>query len=303
MNRRNSKLARGLVDAFLRLWHMRNLLLLVIPYFLLLGWLFVGGSRMDTRPAAVYEVPRQPAWEKPDAEHWFGTTGNGADLFELSRLAMANSVAAAVVSVSGGIALALLVAMLFVFDPGTRRFALLQAARRTGFLLPSMVVLVILTGGGGGSFGVVIFGFVLVIAFHLCPVLADWFQEGEKGFDVMAGYILGLSRREIVRNRVLPGVLHRLIGVFAVCVPVVVLAEMTLSFLGLTGDRLNCGAMIASGQGLLIEAPWMSIYPGVMATVVVLVLTLLGWGVSASLRTRLSASSLKHHGNRSEPFA
>src|SRR5690606_40179332 len=54
----------------------------------------------------------------------------------------------------------------------------------------------------------IFFGFVLVIAFHLCPVLADWFQEGEKGFDVMAGYILGLSRREIVRNRVLPGVLR-----------------------------------------------------------------------------------------------
>lgn len=287
MNRRNSKFLRGLVGFFLRLWQMWRLLLLVIPYFLLLGWLFAGGGRVDTRPAELYGVPDKPAWEKPDAEHWFGTTGNGADLFELSRLAMANSVAVAVVSVAGGIALALLFSMLFVFDARERRFAPLQEVARTFFLLPSMLLLVVLTGGTGGSLGVAMFGFVLVIALHLCPVLADWFQEGERGFDVVAGYILGLSRREIVRNRILPGVLRRLIGVFATYVPVVVLAEMMLSYLGLTGDQLSCGTMIAHGQGLIIEAPWMSIYPGFMATFVVLVLTLLSWRVSAALHTGL----------------
>ena len=93
------------------------------------------------------------------------------------------------------------------------------------------------------------------------------------------------SRREIVRNRVLPGVLRRLIGVFATYVPVVVLAEMMLSFLGLAGDGLSCGAMIAYGQGFLIEAPWLSIYPGILATLVVLVLALLGARVSAALGT------------------
>jgi ABC-type dipeptide/oligopeptide/nickel transport system permease subunit len=285
MNRRNSKVLRGLTRLFFRLWQMRRVLLLVIPYFVLLGWLFVGDSRMDVRPAELYGIPEEPAWESPDAVHWFGTTGNGADLFELSRLAMATSVSVAVVSVSFGIALALLLSMLFVFDPGNRRFELVRVIGQTGFLLPSMVVLVILTGGTGGSLGVAILGLILVIAFHLSPVLADWFQEGESGFDVVAGYVLGLSRREIVMNRILPKILRRLIGVFATYVPVVVLVEMTLSFLGLTGDRLSCGAMIAYGQGLIIEAPWMSIYPGLMATFVVLVLTLLGWRVSAALRT------------------
>ncbi len=285
MNRRNSKVLRGLTRLFFRLWQMLRVLLLVVPYLLLLGWLFVGGSRMDVRPAELYGIPDEPAWESPDAAHWFGTTGNGADLFELSRLAMATSVSVAVVAVSFGIALALLLSMLFVFDPGNRRFELVRVIGQTGFLLPSVVVLVILTGGTGGSLGVAILGLILVIAFHLCPVLADWFQEGESGFDVVAGYVLGLSRREIVMNRILPKILRRLIGVFATYVPVVVLVEMTLSFLGLTGDRLSCGAMIAYGQGLIIEAPWMSIYPGLMATFVVLVLAVLGWRVSAALRT------------------
>ena len=117
--------------------------------------------------------------------------------------------------------------------------------------------------------------------------LAKDLPADESALDVLAGYILGLSRRGIVRNRILPGVLRRLIGVFATYVPVVVLAEMMLSFLGLTGDRLSCGAMIAYGQGFIIEAPWLAIYPGFMATFVVLVLALLGWRVSSALHTGL----------------
>ncbi|MDP4792693.1 MAG: hypothetical protein NWQ35_09860 [Verrucomicrobiales bacterium] len=285
MNRRQSKVLRTLARLVIRLWQMRRVLLLVVPYLFLFGWLFAAGSRMDVRPGELYGVTDEPAWGSPDADHWFGTTVNGADLFELSRLAMATSVSVAVVSVSFGIALALLVTMLFVFDPGEKRFELPNVVGQSGFLLPSFVVLLVLTGGSGGSLGVAILGLILVIAFHLCPVLTTWFQEGEDGFDIVAGYALGLSRREIVMNRILPKILRRLVGVFATYVPVVVLVEMALSFLGFTGDRLSCGAMIAYGQGLIIEAPWMAIYPGLMATAVVLVLSLLGWRVSSAMRT------------------
>lgn len=284
-NRRNSRLMLITGSAVARLWQIRRVLLLIIPYLILFGWLFAEGSRRDVRPGEIYEVPENPAWKSPDREHWFGTTGNGADLFELSRLAMATSVSVAVVTVSLGIGLALLVTMLFVFDGGKKRFEMLTAASRAGFLMPSMAVLVILTGASGGSLAIAISGLIFVFAFHLCPVLAAWFEEGESGFDVVAGHALGLTRRDIVMNRILPKVLRRLVGVFASLVPVAVLFEMALSFMGLTGDRLSCGAMIAYGQALIIEAPWMAIYPGILASLVVMVLSLLGWRVSAALRT------------------
>ena len=86
-------------------------------------------------------------------------------------------------------------------------------------------------------------------------------------------------------RRTIRRVLRRLPGVFAVLVPVAVLAEMSLSYLGFTGERLSVGLMVAHGQAYLIEAPWMAIYPGLLASVVVLALSLLGWRVSAALRT------------------
>ncbi|MBL9159337.1 MAG: hypothetical protein JNJ70_17775 [Verrucomicrobiales bacterium] len=285
INRRQSRWLQSLRLLAIRLWQMRRVLLLVIPYFLLFGWLFSGNPAGDVRPDELYGIRETPQWKAPDGEHWFGTAANGADLFDLTRLALARTASVAVVAVSVGIGLALLVTMLFVFDPREDRFAWLGRFTRASVSLPGMVVLVILAGGSGGGVLVVMSGLALLVVPWLCPVLCRWFEEGEEGFEIVAARVLGLSRREIVLGRVLPFVLRRLPGVFAVIVPVAMLVEMALSFLGFHGDRLNLGLMIERGQVYLIEAPWMAIYPGMLATVVVAAFSLLGWRVFSALRT------------------
>lgn len=285
INRRQSRLLQSLRLLAIRLWQMRRVLLLVIPYFLLFGWLFSGNPPGDVRPEELYGVRDSPQWKAPDQDHWFGTAANGADLFDLSRLALARTASTAVVSVSIGIGLALLVTMLFVFDPREGRFDWLGRANRAVGLLPGMVVLVILAGGSGGGVLVVMAGLALVVVPWLCPVLCRWFDEGEEGFEITAARVLGLSRREIVLGRILPTVLRRLPGVFAALVPVVMLAETALSLLGFCGDRLNIGLMVERGQIYLIEAPWMAICPGIFASVVIAAFSLLGWRVSSALRT------------------
>lgn len=285
INRRQSPWLRSLRLFVIRLWQMRRVLLLVVPYLLLFGWLFSGNPPGDVRPDELYGIRETPRWSAPDSEHWFGTAANGADLFELSRLAVARTASVAVVAVSLGIGLALLFTMLFVFDQRDDRFAWPGRLTRASGPVPGMVVLVILAGGGGGGMLVVMSGLALVVVPWLCPLLCRWFEEGEEGFENTAARVLGLSRREIVLGRVLPSVLRRLPGVFATFVPVVMLAEMALSFLGFLGDRLNIGLMVERGQTYLIEAPWMAIHPGILATGVIAAFSILGWRVSSALRT------------------
>ncbi|MEM9018179.1 MAG: hypothetical protein AAGC68_14280, partial [Verrucomicrobiota bacterium] len=107
----------------------------------------------------------------------------------------------------------------------------------------------------------------------------------EKGPEIVAAYSLGLTRGEIVVNRVLPVMLRRSVGVFAQLIPAIVLLEMGLAFLGFSGQKLSVGSIVRRGQEVIIEAPWMAIYPGVMATVVVFMLFLLAALVSRALRT------------------
>lgn len=275
-NRRTTKFEKWAVHALVRLWEIRNVLLLTVPYVFLLSWLFLGSSSMDSRPAEIFSVPESPVWAEPDSVHWFGTTGSGVDLFQLTRLAMGTSVAVAVVCSFFGIAVAMLIVSLFAFDSSEHRFRPIFVLSRAGFLLPAMAVLVIFAGGSGGSLPVAMLGIILVTSFYMAPMIAGWFDEGEKGSDVLAGFGLGLSRQDVLVGRVLPKVFRRLVGIFAQLVPVVILVEMALSFMGFTGDRLGFGAMIAYGQLSIIEAPWLAVCPGILASVVIVGLSLLG---------------------------
>ena len=174
----------------------------------------------------------------------------------------------------------MLIVSMFAFDPSERRFRPIFVFSRAGFLLPAMVVLVVFTGGSGGSLPVAMFGIVMVSGLYLAPMIATWFEESSEGADVLAGFGLGLTRPDMVIGRVLPKVLRRLVGMFAQLTPVIVLVEMALSFMGFTGDRLGVGAMIAYGQDSIIEAPWLAVCPGILASAVIAVLSLLGWLVA-----------------------
>lgn len=271
-------------QALAKLWQLRFVLVLASLYLLLAGWLFSGAHNVGVRPSDVYTVSEIPAWKAPDAEHWFGTTGTGLDLFRLSWVGMATSFSVAAVAAALGIGLAHLLVALFVFDPGEKRFRLLNSACRSVGILPAMAVLIVLAGGSGGKQEVVIIVLAFLVCVHLAPVIANWFREGEEGFDVLGAYALGLSRLEIVRGRVSRKVIRRYPGIFAALVPSLMLVETALSFLGMGGDRITCGSLIAYGQGLIIEAPWMALYPGIMASVVVLAFSLLGWLVNRAVR-------------------
>ncbi len=285
MNRRQPKVSRWFRAALPRLWPLRRVLLLAIPYLLLLSWLFSGGHSAEMRLDDLYVVQDTPAWRAPDGEHWFGTAANGADLFQASRLALASSVAVSVVAVAFGIGLALLLTALFAFGESRKSLEWLERPGRAGNLVPALGVLVVFAGGARGGVGFAIVGLAALVALRLTPLLGQWFREGETGFEFTAARVLGLTRRHLVLSRLLPSVLRRLAGAFAALVPVVVLAEMSLSFLGFTGGRLGIGGMVARGQDFLIEAPWLVVCPGLLATAVVLALSLLGWRVSVALRT------------------
>ncbi|MDF1862187.1 MAG: hypothetical protein P1U87_18370 [Verrucomicrobiales bacterium] len=284
-NRRNSKLNEGTQRFAAKLWEIRFVLLMVFSYLLLFGWLFSGEIRADLRPTEVLTIPDDPLWKKPDAEHWFGTTGTGADLFQLSRVAMATTLAISVVVSGIGVGLTFLVVMMFAFDPGERRFSLLKSIGRTGVFLPAMVVVIVLAGGAGGSLIVTVLTLSVLVALHLSPTVAGWLEEGEERVGTVTGYILGLTRPEIVSNRIVPQILRRLIGVFVALIPPIALAEMGLSFLGLAGGRLSCGDLISRGQEVIIEAPWMAVCPGILATLIVVALALLGWFSSRFFKT------------------
>jgi peptide/nickel transport system permease protein len=95
---------------------------------------------------------------------------------------------------------------------------------------------------------------------------------------VEAARALGSTKRRILRTHLLPNVLTSLIVVATIATPGVILAEASLSFLGLGAppDVPTWGSMVNDGRQFLATAWWVSTFPGLAIVITVLGINLLG---------------------------
>ncbi|MBA2741156.1 MAG: ABC transporter permease, partial [Actinobacteria bacterium] len=105
---------------------------------------------------------------------------------------------------------------------------------------------------------------------------------------------LGASGRHVMGRHILPGVMPLVLANTTLTVPIAILSETTLSFLGL-GDptQVSWGSMLEdafSAGALSQEALWYYVPPGLAVLVVVLSFTFIGRTIEAVLDPRLRGS-------------
>lgn len=106
---------------------------------------------------------------------------------------------------------------------------------------------------------------------------------------VDSALVAGLPRRQIIGRHVLPNVLTPLVVVATLAVGVSIVLAASLSFLGLgpVGGVPDWGSLLADGETNISVAWWISTFPGVAITLVVVATNVLGdW-----LRDRLEVPS------------
>jgi peptide/nickel transport system permease protein/oligopeptide transport system permease protein len=103
---------------------------------------------------------------------------------------------------------------------------------------------------------------------------------------------LGGSSLSIIFRHLLPNCASQLIVIFSMGLGMAVMAESSMSFLGLGAQPPlpSWGSMISSGLDYLRVAPWLSIAPGVAITLVVLGFNLLGDALRDVLDPKLSGT-------------
>jgi peptide/nickel transport system permease protein len=95
---------------------------------------------------------------------------------------------------------------------------------------------------------------------------------------VTAARVIGQSNPRIMRKHILPNVLASVIILAALQVGVAILAESSLSFLGLgvQPPTITWGLMLADGRQYLGSAWWMATFPGIAITLTVLGVVFIG---------------------------
>jgi peptide/nickel transport system permease protein len=102
---------------------------------------------------------------------------------------------------------------------------------------------------------------------------------------VDAATVSGIRRRTVVTRHIIPNCLAPAMALAAVYVGVAIVIAASLSFLGLGPSEVvpDWGELIQSGQGYIDHDWWISVFPGVVVTLVVLALSVIGDRVQAAL--------------------
>lgn len=99
---------------------------------------------------------------------------------------------------------------------------------------------------------------------------------------------LGASNARIVLRHILPNIMPALIVQATIMIASAIIAEASLSFLGLGLQPPNpsWGSMLNTAKNFMTQAPWMSIFPGTAIFLVVFGFNLLGDGLRDALDPR-----------------
>lgn len=233
--------------------------------------------------AQSYSTVRKP----PSVAHWFGTDEVGRDLLTRVIYGARASLAAGVISV--GIAIAIGVPFgLLAGTSGGLVDGLISRLTDAMLACPFLILAIALAAFLGPSLS----NAMIAIGITATPLFVR-LTRGQvlsvKSEDyVEAARAVGNPRWRIAFRHILPNVLPQLLVQATLTVATAIIAEASLSFLGLGQQppAPSWGSMLNSAQRFLINAPWMAVWPGLAIFITVLSFNLLGDGLRDALDPR-----------------
>jgi peptide/nickel transport system permease protein len=119
-------------------------------------------------------------------------------------------------------------------------------------------------------------------------VRAEILSLREQDF-VQAARALGVSDFRIIWRHLVPNAISPVLVSATIGVAGAILAESTLSFLGLSGkpDQPTWGQILNEGRLYIADAPWLTWIPGVAILITVLSFNLLGEGLREAFNPKL----------------
>ncbi len=235
------------------------------------------------------EMNPQHLLAPPSATHWLGTDEFGRDL--LSRVIWGARISLYVGGIA--VAIALVVGVSLGLVSGYYGGLLDDAIARVldvVFAFPS----ILLALGIVGALGPGLTNTMIAIGVVYTPVYArlargTTLSMRENEF-VAAAMLSGASDFRILRSHILPNIAAPLIVQTSLSLSLAILAEASLSFLGLGTQPPDpsWGTMVNTGQRLIELSPWPVVFPGLAIILAVLGFNLVGDGIRDALDPRLA---------------
>ncbi|WP_419788263.1 ABC transporter permease [Pseudodesulfovibrio sp.] len=253
----------------------------------------------DTTTVDIMNAQMPPAWEHGGTDNFLlGTDAQGRDILSTMlygmRVSIIIGIGAVCLQAFLGIMVGLLSGYVRRLDNILMRIADVQLSFST-YMVAIFIGAIVQT-----AFGVAGYEDVAVPLLIVIIGLAEWPQyartvrasvlaESRKEY-VEAARVIGLPSRRIMWRHILPNTLSPVLVISTVQVANAIMSEAALSFLGLgmPVTRPSLGSLITAGFEYIFSGSWwITIFPGILLVLLILVINLLGDWIRDFLNPKL----------------
>ena len=245
-----------------------------------------------------FSAPMQPNAFTGDV-FWLGTDDQGRDVFSTILYGMRISLFVGAAAVLFAMVLGVVLGLLAGYVGGWTETIIMRVAD-VQLTFPAILVAMLIFGIAKGFTPVEYRDQMAIWVLILAIGLSDWVQFArvvrgatlvEKNKDyVAAARLIGRSPTAIMLRHVLPNVLSPVLVIATISLALAIIAEATLSFLGVGAPptQPSLGTLIRIGQGFLFSGEWWIIlFPSITLLALALSVNLLGDWLRDALNPRL----------------
>jgi peptide/nickel transport system permease protein len=268
------------------------ILLVLMAIFADLSWIGlpdVGLSPKDPNDGRARDKLLPPAFmEGGKPEYLLGTDRLGRDILSRvihgARVSLSVSLLVIVITASVGTALGILAGY-----TGGRVDGFIMRVVDVALSFPALVLAMLFAVAIGPGFWTVVLALsILGWAGYARMVRGEALRLRESDF-VAQARVVGASPLRIMVKHIFPNVVNSLIVIMTLAIGMMILAESSLSFLGIgiTAPQASWGSMVSDGRNDLDRAWWISTFPGIAIGLVVMSGNFLGDWIRDKLDPRL----------------
>jgi oligopeptide transport system permease protein len=219
-----------------------------------------------------------------DDFHWFGTDANGRDMFVRTfyggRVSLTIGLLTTLVALSIGVTYGAVAGFL-----GGRTDGFMMRFVDVLYSLPLLFFIIILVTVFGRNIYLVFVAIGAVEWLTMSRIVRGQTLSVKNKEYVEAAMAIGMSKPAILARYIIPNVLGPVVVYVTLLIPINIVVESYLSFVGLGVQEplTSWGLLISQGAGQLDSAPWLLVFPATMLAITMFCFNFIGDGLRDAL--------------------